>query len=163
MELWGFRRQLGRIWAILFLSDRPLAAPDLCDRLGISTGLLSMSLAELRTWGVVRGVPVSGDRKEHYQAETNVWKLVAHVLMEREQKAVMEALAVFERSLCEARAAFDDVDPAVKALGRFKAKRLEMLSGLCHAALSMLRLLLDSARADAGPIKALSEAFGRRG
>ena len=50
MELWGFRRQLGRIWAVLFLSERPLAAPDLCERLRISTGLLSMSLAELRRW-----------------------------------------------------------------------------------------------------------------
>jgi HTH-type transcriptional regulator, glycine betaine synthesis regulator len=66
MELWGFRRQLGRIWAVLFLSERPLAAPDLCDRLRISTGLLSMSLAELRRWGVVRSAPVPGDRKEHF-------------------------------------------------------------------------------------------------
>src|SRR5512141_704861 len=83
MELWGFRRQLGRIWAVLFLSERPLAAPELCDRLGIS-----MSLAELRSWGVVRGVSLPGDRKEHYQAETNVWQLVAHVLKQRERTAV---------------------------------------------------------------------------
>src|SRR5512141_745086 len=69
MELWGFRRQLGRIWTVLFLSEHPLAAPELCERLGISTGLLSMSLAELRSWGVVRGVSLPGDRKEHYQAE----------------------------------------------------------------------------------------------
>ena len=62
MELWGFRRQLGRIWAVLFLSDRALAAPELCDRLQISTGLLSMSLAELRAWGVVRSVEVRGVR-----------------------------------------------------------------------------------------------------
>src|SRR5512142_1912641 len=108
MELWGFRRQLGRIWAVLFLSDRPLAAPDLCDRLGISTGLLSMSLAELRSWGVVRGVSMEGDRKEHYQAETNVWKLVAHVLRERERKAVEGALSAFARALDEMRAASAD-------------------------------------------------------
>ena len=163
MELWGFRRQLGRIWAVLFLSDRPLAAPALCDRLGISTGLLSMSLAELRSWGVVRGVSMEGDRKEHYQAETNVWRLVAHVLEERERKAVEGALAAFERALQDMRAAAADVDPAVRAQARFRAKRLEMLVGLCQAALGVLRLLLDSARADVGPIKALSEAFGRRG
>ena len=63
MELWGFRRQLGRIWAVLFLSERPLAAPELCERLQISTGLLSMSLAELRRWAVVRSASVPGDRK----------------------------------------------------------------------------------------------------
>jgi HTH-type transcriptional regulator, glycine betaine synthesis regulator len=163
MELWGFRRQLGRIWAVLFLSERPLAAPELCERLDISTGLLSMSLSELREWGVVRGVEVPGDRKEHYQAETNVWRLVAHVLREREQKAVEAALATFDRLLSEVRGVAAQGDPGVRALARFKARRLELLAGLCHAALNVLRLLLDSARADVGPIKALSEVFGRRG
>lgn len=162
MELWGFRRQLGRIWAVLFLSDRPLAAPDLCDRLRISTGLLSMSLAELRRWGVVRPVEVPGDRKEHFEAETNVWRLVARVLREREKKAVEQALAAFERALAEVRAALADVDPAVKAAARFKARRLEVLADLTRAALGVLRLLVDSARADAGPLKALSELLGGR-
>jgi DNA-binding transcriptional regulator GbsR (MarR family) len=162
MELWGFRRQLGRIWAVLYLADRPLAAPDLCDRLRISTGLLSMSLAELRQWGVVRPVAVPGDRKEHFEAETNVWRLVSRVLREREKRAVEGALATFERALGECRAALADVDPAVKAAARFKVKRLELLADLSRAALSVLRLLVDSGRADAGPLKTLSEALGRR-
>jgi DNA-binding transcriptional regulator GbsR (MarR family) len=163
MELWGFRRQLGRVWAVLFLSERPLAAPDLCDRLQISTGLLSMSLAELRRWSVVRSVEVPGDRKEHYEAETNVWRLVTRVLREREMVAVRGALDGFERALAEVRAALADVDPAVKAQARFKARRLEQLVELSRAALNVLRLLVDSARADVGPLKALSEALARRG
>ncbi|HYG69922.1 MAG TPA: MarR family transcriptional regulator [Anaeromyxobacteraceae bacterium] len=163
MELWGFRRQLGRIWAILFLSDRPLTSPELCDRLGISTGLLSMSLAELRRWGVVRPVTIPGDRKEHHEAETNVWRMVSRVLRERELRAVEEALAVFERALSEARAALSDVDPTTKRLARFKARRLEQLAELSRVALTVLRVLLDSARADVGPIKAISDALARRG
>jgi HTH-type transcriptional regulator, glycine betaine synthesis regulator len=162
MELWGFRRQLGRIWAVLFLSDRPLAAPALCDRLQISTGLLSMSLSELRRWGVVRSVEVPGDRKEHFEAETNVWKMVARVLREREKRAVEDALATFERAHAQLRAALADVDPAVKAQARFKTKRLEVLADLSRAALGMLKLLVDATRVDVGPIKALSEALARR-
>jgi len=162
MELWGFRRQLGRIWAVLFLSDRPLAAPDLCERLRISTGLLSMSLAELRRWGVVRPVEIPGDRKEHFEAETNVWKLVSRVLREREKRAVEDALATFEGVLADLRAALADVDPAVKRAARFKAKRLELLADLSRAALNVLRLLVDFGRADAGPLRILSEALGRR-
>ncbi|HET9552035.1 MAG TPA: ArsR family transcriptional regulator [Anaeromyxobacteraceae bacterium] len=163
MELWGFKRQLGRVWAVLFLSERPLAAPDLCERLQISTGLLSMSLAELRRWSVVRSVEVPGDRKEHFEAETNVWRLVTRVLREREMAAVRGALDGFERALAEVRAALADVDPAVKAQARFKARRLEQLVELARAALNVLRLLVDSARADVGPLKALSEALSRRG
>jgi DNA-binding transcriptional regulator GbsR (MarR family) len=162
MELWGFRRQLGRVWAVLFLSDRALAAPELCDRLGISTGLLSMSLAELKRWGVVRAIAIPGDRKEHFEAETNVWKMVSRVLREREKRAVEEALAAFERALADVRAALSDVDPAVKAAARFKAKRLEQLADLCRAALGVLKLLVESGRADASPIKLLSDALARR-
>ncbi len=162
MELWGFRRQLGRVWAVLFLSERPLAAPELCDRLRISTGLLSMSLSELRHWGVVRSAPIPGDRKEHFEAETNVWRLVANVLRQREKRAVESALETFDRALQELRGAMADVDPAVKAAARFKARRLEHLTDLSRAALNLLRLLIDSARVDAGPIKTLSEGLTRR-
>jgi HTH-type transcriptional regulator, glycine betaine synthesis regulator len=163
MVLWGFRRQLGRIWAVLFLSDRALCAPELCQRLRISTGLLSMSLAELRRWGVVRGVAVPGDRKEHFQAETNVWRLVTRVLRERETAAVRAALGALERSLGEARSAALDLDPAVRAQARFRVRRLQQLVELTRAALEVLRLLVDSARADIGPVKAISEMLaGRR-
>jgi DNA-binding transcriptional regulator GbsR (MarR family) len=162
MELWGFRRQLGRIWAVLFLSERPLAAPDLCDRLQISTGLLSMSLAELRRWGVVHPVEIAGDRKEHYEAETNIWKMVRRVLAERERMAVESALAAFEHALGEVRAALADVDPEVKAGARFRAGRIEQLVALSRVGLGLLRVLIDSARVDVGPLKAISEALGRR-
>jgi DNA-binding transcriptional regulator GbsR (MarR family) len=162
MELWGFRRQLGRIWAVLFLSERPLAAPDLCDRLRISTGLLSMSLAELRRWGVVRSVAVPGDRKEHFEAETNIWSLVRRVLAEREQAAIAAALESVEAALREVRRALSDVDPAVKAAARFRLQRLEQLAQLCRVGQNLLRLLLESARVDVAPLRMLSEALTRR-
>ncbi|BDG10114.1 GbsR/MarR family transcriptional regulator [Anaeromyxobacter paludicola] len=162
MELWGFRRQLGRIWAVLFLSEKPLAAPELCDRLQISTGLLSMSLAELRRWGVVRPVDVPGDRKEHYEAETDVWKMVRRVLAEREHKAVEEALAAFDRALREVKAARVDQDPAIRAAAKFKLERLEQLVALARTGLAMLDNLLREARAELGPLRMLSELLGRR-
>ena len=162
MELWGFRRQLGRIWAVLFLSERPLAAPDLCERLRISTGLLSMSLAELRRWGVVRSAPVAGDRKEHFEAETNIWSLVRRVLAERERKAISAALESVENALREVKGALGDVDPQVKAAARFRLQRLEQLAQLCRVGQNLLHILLESARVDIAPLKLLSEALTRR-
>jgi len=162
MELWGFRRQLGRIWAVLFLSERPLAAPDLCDRLRISTGLLSMSLSELRRWGVVRSAPVPGDRKEHFEAETNIWSLVRRELAERERHAIVAALATVEAALDDVRGALYDVDPSVKAAARFRLQRLEQLAQLCRVGQNLLRVLLDSARVDIAPLKLLSEVLTRR-
>lgn len=161
MELWGFRRQLGRIWAVLFLSDRPLAAPELCDRLQISTGLLSMSLSELRRWEVVRSVNVPGDRKENFEAETHVWKMVRKVLGERERKAIEEALGAFDGALAEVRTALGDADPRVKSKARFRIRRIEQLADLARTGLGILKVLLDSARADVGPLRTLSEILAR--
>ena len=164
MELWGFRRQLGRIWAVLFLSERPLAAPDLCDRLKISTGLLSMSLTELRSWGVVRSVDVPGDRKEHFEAETNIWSLVRRVLAERERKAIEAALTTVETALTDVKGALQhDIDPGVKAAARFRIQRLEQLVALCRVGQGLLKVLLDNARVDMSPLRLLSEALGGRG
>jgi DNA-binding transcriptional regulator GbsR (MarR family) len=164
MELWGFRRQLGRIWTVLFLSERPLAAPELCERLQISTGLLSMSLAELRRWGVVRSVAIAGDRKEHFEAETHVWRLVRRVLAERERKAVEAALASVEASIGDLREAIAGSagDPRLRSMARFRMERLEQLASLCRVGLSILKALIDGARADVNPLRALSEALSRR-
>jgi DNA-binding transcriptional regulator GbsR (MarR family) len=163
MELWGFRRQLGRIWAVLFLSERPLAAPELCERLHISTGLLSMSLSELRGWGVVKGVDVPGDRKEHFEAETNIWSLVRRVLAERERRAIRAAREAVEAALREVKGALSDLDPAVRGQARFRAQRLEQLAQLCRVGQNLLEVLLDSARVDIGPLRLLSDVLGGRG
>jgi len=164
MELWGFRRQLGRIWTVLFLSERPLAAPELCERLQISTGLLSMSLAELRRWGVVKSATVPGDRKEHFEAETHVWRLVRRVLAERERRAVEAALAAVEGALADLRGAIAESagDPRLRAMARFRMERLEQLASLCRVGLTVLRALIDGSRADVSPLRALSEALSRR-
>ncbi len=161
MELWGFRRQLGRIWAVLFLSEEPLAAPELCARLSISTGLLSMSLAELRRWGVVRSVAIPGDRKEHFEAETDIWSLVRRVLAERERKVVESALAVVAEVLEEVKAAQRDEDPAVRALAKFRTRRLEQLVALCRVGLLLLDSLLQGVRLDLGPLKSISAMLGK--
>ena len=54
IEYWGFKDIEGRIWAHILLSNRPLCAKDLIDRLDISKGLVSMSLSRLMEYEVVR-------------------------------------------------------------------------------------------------------------
>ena len=40
IEGWGFKRNMGRMWAVLYLEDHPLSAAELGDRLGLSTGVV---------------------------------------------------------------------------------------------------------------------------
>ncbi len=144
VELWGFKRQMGRVWTVLYLSEQPLTAAEACERLGISTGLLSMTLADLRAWGAVRTVTVAGERRERYEAEVQVWRLVLRVLGSRERRALDEALQAFEAALAEARGAQVDADPATRAAARFRGARLARLASHTRGAAALLRLLSDA-------------------
>jgi DNA-binding transcriptional regulator GbsR (MarR family) len=101
IEFWGFKRNMGRIWAVLYLSPEPLSARTLVSRLKVSVGSASMTLNELQRWGVVRRVFLDGNRQEHFVAENNVWKMVSRVFRERELVEIVEAIGAFEQALKE--------------------------------------------------------------
>jgi HTH-type transcriptional regulator, glycine betaine synthesis regulator len=63
IEFWGFKRNMGRVWAILYLSPESMTAADIRDRLKLSTGAVSMTLSELSRWGVVKKLWVVGERR----------------------------------------------------------------------------------------------------
>ncbi|MFO0658959.1 MAG: polyprenyl synthetase family protein [Polyangiaceae bacterium] len=79
IEFWGFKRNMGRVWAVLYLNEAPLTAPDLRDRLCLSAGAISMTLAELTRWGVVKKVWVQGDRRDHRRRGATVENDLASV------------------------------------------------------------------------------------
>src|SRR5437762_9540333 len=97
MEFWGFKRVMGRVWALLYLRGDALPSSDLCEQLSISSGAASMALAELEHWAVVRRIRRPGDRREYFEAETDVWKMISRVMRERELVQIERALEVFER------------------------------------------------------------------
>jgi HTH-type transcriptional regulator, glycine betaine synthesis regulator len=92
MELWGFKRIHGMIWMYVFLQPEPVSAQDIRQALGISSGLVSMTLAELQHWDVVHRQTVPGDRKDYYTAEFNIWRPILKVLREREYYQITTAL-----------------------------------------------------------------------
>src|ERR1700761_5844949 len=79
IESWGFKRNMGRMWTVLYLEDHPLNATEIGERLGISTGATSMLLTELQEWGAIKKTWVVGERREHFEAESNIWKMVSRV------------------------------------------------------------------------------------
>lgn len=84
MELWGFKRIHGMIWTYIFLQPHPVSAREIREGLGISSGLVSMTLQELQHWDVVHRHSPPGERKDYYRAEFNVGKPILKVLRERE-------------------------------------------------------------------------------
>jgi len=74
---WGVNRSVAQIHALLYVSERPLTAEDIADALGMARSNVSNSMRELLAWKLIRRVPVLGDRRDHYEAETDLWQMVA--------------------------------------------------------------------------------------
>jgi DNA-binding transcriptional regulator GbsR (MarR family) len=151
IEFWGFKRVMGRIWALLYLSPRPLTAAEICSALSISAGTASMTLAELREWGVVLRAVVPGARTTHYAAETNVWKMVSKVFRERERDRFLELAArLREGSRLLGHESLSGGD--LGELQRLQAERAEHLAQLAEQAAQLLAVLLDTSGVDLGPL-----------
>ena len=152
MAFWGFRRNLGRIWSLLFLSPEPLTAQDLCDRLKLSTGSVSMALKELQRWGAVHKRPVEGERREHYEAEGDIWSTVARVLEQREVREIDQVLQALDLAQREVEAdlvtAAGDNDESALRAANFRLDRLGELQGLACSISDLFRLILAQDSAD---------------
>jgi DNA-binding transcriptional regulator GbsR (MarR family) len=151
IEFWGFKRQMGRIWTLLYLSDEPLAAAEICDRLQLSAGAASMTLAELEHWGVVQRTRKAGDRRDFFSAETDIWKMVSRVWRERELRQIERAMDAFEkaRRLVEPLAR----GPAGTARARFKLERLRTLGSLARLGEALATMALDQGKLDLSPLR----------
>ena len=104
IEFWGFKRNMGRVWSVLYLSPQPLSAEDLRELLQLSSGAVSMTLSELSRWGVVRKVWIQGERKDFFAAEVQLWKMISRVFNEREKIEILAAIEAFEQVLPRGRA-----------------------------------------------------------
>ena len=85
-SLWGINRSVARVHALLMASEGPVSLDEIADRLQISKGNASMSLRELRTFGVVRQVEAPGDRRDFYVTEPDVWTMFFRILKERKRR-----------------------------------------------------------------------------
>ena len=67
-KIHGLNKSVGAVYAILYLSNKPLTISDIMEELKISKGNVSMSLKKLEELGFVKKVWVRGDRKNYYTA-----------------------------------------------------------------------------------------------
>jgi len=67
-KIHGLSKSVGEIYAVLYLSDRPLCIADIMEELGISKGNVSMALNKLEKLGFVKKVWIRGERKNYYEA-----------------------------------------------------------------------------------------------
>lgn len=100
---WGVNRSVAQIHALLLIADRPIAAETFAATLGVARSNVSTSLKELCVWGLARRTPVQGDRRDHFEAEGDVWEMVARIAAMRKAREFDPAAAALARCLDAAR------------------------------------------------------------
>ncbi|HLV22412.1 MAG TPA: hypothetical protein VKZ49_16075 [Polyangiaceae bacterium] len=152
IEFWGFKRNMGRVWAVLYLSPHPLSAADLRAALQLSTGAVSMTLAELNRWGVVNKVWVPGERRDFFAAEVQLWKMISRVMAEREGGEIGAAIEACERALVSLTPHLSSSDPKERERAELQKGRIEALLQVARLGRQLLQMLLSTAKLDAEPL-----------
>ena len=101
---WGVNRSVSQIHALLYLAGRPLTAEDISDSLGIARSNVSNSLKELMGWGLIRRVPIRGDRRDHFEAEGDIWELVTRIAIGRKAREIDPVLETLRACLATRKA-----------------------------------------------------------
>lgn len=99
---WGVNRSVAQIHALLYLSEKPLNAEEISDTLKIARSNVSNSLKELIGWKLIRRVPLPGDRRDHFEAETELWEMVSRIAQGRKEREIDPAAAALRECVSSA-------------------------------------------------------------
>ena len=131
---WGINRTMAQIHALLLVTADPLTQDDIMEQLNISRGNTNMNIRELINWGLVERVLLSGERKEYFSAEKDIWKVVKQIVKERKKRELEPMLKLLDQ-LEEVEGdkrdknvkAFVDTVSGIKKLGKQADKTLDAM------------------------------------
>lgn len=152
VEFWGFKRNQGRVWALLYLRGRAHTAREIQADLGLSKGAVSMIVRDLERWGVLHRERARGAWT--FGAEPGLMEMVARVLREREAVLVSRVRQDLDAAEKLARS-----DPQSE---KGEIERLRRMRRLADLAYSALTVFLQTARLDArGFMSVLAAGIGK--
>ncbi|AFD07924.1 GbsR/MarR family transcriptional regulator [Solitalea canadensis] len=91
---WGINRSMAQVHALLLVSPSALSTEDVMTELNISRGNANMNLRDLIDWGLVSKVIKSGERREFFEAEKDMWKVAMQIVKQRKKRELDPVLKV---------------------------------------------------------------------
>ena len=98
---WGINRTVGQIYALIFISQKPLNADEIAETLEFSRSNVSMGLKELQSWRLVRLKHLPGDRREYFEAPQDVWEIFRVLAEERRRREIEPTLSMLRAALLQ--------------------------------------------------------------
>lgn len=98
---WGINRTVGQIYALLYVSEKPLNADEIAEALGFSRSNVSMGLKELSSWRLVRLQHLPSDRREYFSTPEDVWVIFRTLAEERRKREIDPTLSLLRDALIQ--------------------------------------------------------------
>ena len=101
-DMLGVPKSVAAIYGICFASPEPLGFSEIQERLDISSGSISQGLRVLRNVGALKEVSMTSARRECFEPDIELRKLISHYLEERvgrQLKAGSGRLAVITKAI----------------------------------------------------------------
>jgi DNA-binding transcriptional regulator GbsR (MarR family) len=132
----------GRIFALLYLRDRPVSLDEIAEGLQLSKSNISINIRGLVEWHLVRRVSVPNSRKDHYEAVADLWRVTQEIMERRFRWNIRQVIAACEETRRTAEGA------------RTRSRQAERER-------SFIENRLEALRSFAAAVDAGIEAFGR--
>jgi DNA-binding transcriptional regulator GbsR (MarR family) len=131
---WGINRTMAQIHALLLVSADAMTQDNIMEELNISRGNTNMNIRELINWGLVERVILTGERKEFFIAEKDIWKVIRLIVKERKKRELDPMLKLLDQlegvegdKRDKNVKTFIETVSGIKRLGRQADKTLDMM------------------------------------
>jgi len=136
-QSWGLQKSMGSVFALLYLKEGPTSLDEIAHGLSMSKGNVSLNIREAERLGLVRKIWQKGDRRDYYEAEDNLWKIVRRVSRERQKREFDFAVETVKESI-------DALPPKSKdAEAVFARRRLKALGSFLKSVNRMVNSVLS--------------------
>jgi DNA-binding transcriptional regulator GbsR (MarR family) len=86
----------GRIFALLYLAPGPMALDDVASELSQSKSNVSINIRGLSEWHLVKRTHVAGSRRDHYEAATDLVRVMQEIIERRFRWNMRQVLGTIE-------------------------------------------------------------------
>ena len=133
---WGINRTMAQIHALFLVSEELLSTEDVMESLQISRGNANMNIRTLIDWGLLYKEYKTGERREFFRGEKDIWKVAQRVIKARQRQELdpmlnvlleLEKVSHSEHNEKEVKA-FSKQIKSIKELSEFADKSLTKIS-----------------------------------
>ena len=101
MSLYGITPSVGRLYGLLYFSEKPMTLDEMKEELGMSKTSMSTSVRQLQEMQMVDKVWKKGDRKDYYESNDDWFKSFVGLFSIKWRAGIQTNITMIDKSLIE--------------------------------------------------------------